>query len=1095
MDSFTFTISDGAYLDQATLNVIIDGTDNDLLNPVLTSATTSIDGKEVILTYNEVLSTTTATSASFSVTTDGVNNPVTAVSISGQFVHLTLTNTVMSDQIITVDYTDPTSSNDPNAVQDASGNDTDSLSAYSVTNKSMILPQENKVILLGMNNSNDRSTLYADIRGLRDIDLNQPVHYEWLGNGETLESVAGTEGAWRYHSDPYYDWTQIPYTENNIFSYQANMSSRGYWRNNDYGIQAKVTYTSTTGELKTEYSNIAKNNYSYIYISGEDGSLLGANQFAPALHFNRVYPENYDGPINNDRELNDDLAFIKSTKASDKGIEAREGDYFIEFYADSSLYDVTAVSQSNPYVLRTEIANSETIAAYKEGYVFESSYSFYAPSSDWNEATKYSTLINQWKEHGGATPEFGIRLSNNGDYKVLFQAFDQALNGKELFTINPDTWVDVKTKTYFKTNNTGYLKVWIDDTLVVDYKGITLSYQAGLRNTDDWTFSGNGNGYNTLGMYTGIRDERSIYFDAIEWNIYLDDITSPTFSAAATSTDGTKVILTYNEALSSTTAAAADFTVMVDGSTASISSVTTFSSTVELTLSQGITSGQTVTVNYTDPSSGDNTNAIQDSVGNDADSLSNTVVTNNSTAYIDEDGDGVRDSLDTCSNTPSGSVVDATGCASSQLDSDGDGVADSSDAFPLDSSESVDTDSDGVGNNADSDDDGDGVADSSDAFPLDSSESIDTDSDGVGNNADSDDDNDGVLDSSDAFPLDSSESVDTDSDGVGNNADSDDDNDGVADSSDAFPLDSSESVDTDSDGIGNNADSDDDNDGVADSSDAFPLDSSESVDTDSDGVGNNADSDDDNDGVADSSDAFPLDSSESVDTDSDGIGNNADNDDDNDGVTDSSDAFPLDASESADTDSDGIGDNSDNCPFGDVCEITTLQINATKDNSIDENSSKQHITYESQTRLSILTRDNSDGRIVGIVGFDLSSISGKEVISANLRLDVREFENQGSDTGIVNLFNIYGYSTAWSTDNVTWANRPGDPGVLIASQEVSNANTVYNFDVTSYLQNLSNSELSFWIEDGNASNRTVKVRANGASLTEDSPQLTITYLD
>jgi hypothetical protein len=48
----------------------------------------------------------------------------------------------------------------------------------------------------------------------------------------------------------------------------------------------------------------------------------------------------------------------------------------------------------------------------------------------------------------------------------------------------------------------------------------------------------------------------------------------------------------------------------------------------------------------------------------------------------------------------------------------------------------VDTDRDGIGNNADSDDDGDGVADSSDAFPLDSSESVDTDSDGIGDNSD-----------------------------------------------------------------------------------------------------------------------------------------------------------------------------------------------------------------------------------------------------------------------------------------------------------------------------------------------------------------------
>jgi hypothetical protein len=91
-------------------------------------------------------------------------------------------------------------------------------------------------------------------------------------------------------------------------------------------------------------------------------------------------------------------------------------------------------------------------------------------------------------------------------------------------------------------------------------------------------------------------------------------------------------------------------------------------------------------------------------------------------------------------------------------DSDGDGVLDTADAFPLDSSESVDTDDDGTGDNADTDDDNDGVADTADAFPLDSTESVDTDGDGTGNNADTDDDGDGVLDTADAFPLDPTKS-------------------------------------------------------------------------------------------------------------------------------------------------------------------------------------------------------------------------------------------------------------------------------------------------------------------------------------------------
>ena len=72
----------------------------------------------------------------------------------------------------------------------------------------------------------------------------------------------------------------------------------------------------------------------------------------------------------------------------------------------------------------------------------------------------------------------------------------------------------------------------------------------------------------------------------------------------------------------------------------------------------------------------------------------------------------------------------------SKEDSDGDGIVDPGDALPDDPEEHLDTDGDGIGNNADDDDDNDGVADADDAFPLDSSEWIDADGDGLGDNAD-----------------------------------------------------------------------------------------------------------------------------------------------------------------------------------------------------------------------------------------------------------------------------------------------------------------------------------------------------------------------
>ena len=135
-----------------------------------------------------------------------------------------------------------------------------------------------------------------------------------------------------------------------------------------------------------------------------------------------------------------------------------------------------------------------------------------------------------------------------------------------------------------------------------------------------------------------------------------------------------------------------------------------------------------------------------------------------------------------------------------EIDSDNDGVYDNEDSFRFDDSESLDTDADGIGNNADDDDDNDGVVDAEDAFPLiDLGDLTDTDSDGrpnecdtacvdLGMSADTDDDGDGTLDTVDAFPLDATESVDTDGDDIGNNADTDDDGDGVLDVDDLYPL-------------------------------------------------------------------------------------------------------------------------------------------------------------------------------------------------------------------------------------------------------------------------------------------------------------------
>jgi hypothetical protein len=320
----------------------------------------------------------------------------------------------------------------------------------------------------------------------------------------------------------------------------------------------------------------------------------------------------------------------------------------------------------------------------------------------------------------------------------------------------------------------------------------------------------------------------------------------------------------------------------------------------------------------------------------------------------DFDGDGIADDLDP--------------------DDDNDGVDDINDAFAYDPAASVDTDGDGMpddwNQNAtqaqidaslltlDTDDDNDGYPDSKDVFPLDPSEAVDSDGDGIGNNADTDDDGDGVNDSEDAFPLDDNETTDTDGDKIGNNQDDDDDGDGVLDVDDDLPLNPNESIDTDGDGIGNNADEDDDGDGINDDSDQFPLDSSESVDTDGDSIGNNKDDDDDGDGVLDVDDDLPLDPTDSVDSDGDGIGDNtdADADVDGDGVQNADDAFRFDPAASIDTDGDGMPDEWNlNATEGQIA-ASSLVVDLDDDNDSVPDSVEIELGTDPQDPLSLPNR-------------------------------------------------------------------------------------------------------------------------------------------
>ena len=55
---------------------------------------------------------------------------MTAVAVSGSTVELTVTDTIETGQAVTVAYTDPSGSDDANAIQDLAGNDAATLGQH-----------------------------------------------------------------------------------------------------------------------------------------------------------------------------------------------------------------------------------------------------------------------------------------------------------------------------------------------------------------------------------------------------------------------------------------------------------------------------------------------------------------------------------------------------------------------------------------------------------------------------------------------------------------------------------------------------------------------------------------------------------------------------------------------------------------------------------------------------------------------------------------------------------------------------------------------------------------------------------------------------
>jgi uncharacterized repeat protein (TIGR02059 family) len=210
-----------------------------------------------------------------------------------------------------------------------------------------------------------------------------------------------------------------------------------------------------------------------------------------------------------------------------------------------------------------------------------------------------------------ARPTATIVVADNaltgGETSLVTISFSEAVTGFD----NKDLGVPNGTLTAISSGDGGV--TWTA-TLTPDASVLDASNVITLDNTGVADAAGN--------TGTGSTDSNNFSIDTT-------DNAAPVFSSATAS--GSAVVLSYTDASpldAVNLPAASAFTVTRNGAVASVTgvAVNAAAKTVVLSLDAPVQFGQTFTVTYADPTAGNDANAIQDAIGNDAASLAATAV-------------------------------------------------------------------------------------------------------------------------------------------------------------------------------------------------------------------------------------------------------------------------------------------------------------------------------------------------------------------------------------------------------------------------------------------------------------------------------------
>ena len=571
----------------------VDGVRPTLLTTGGDAPRTSVDGTKVVLTYSEALSATTTPVTAFTVTVEGSSRGVSAVETADTEVTLTLASAVDSGEAVTVAYDDPTE----NAIQDEAGNDAAGFAAQTVTNDVLSVPSVSTVAL-SSDPGSDATYAIGDAVEAR-VTFTEAV--DATGTPTLTIDVGGSDETLGYHSGTgtatllFTGYTVAERDEDlDGIAIEANKLATGggtITKAGVSGIDAVLTHDAVAADSGHKVDGVRPT----LLTTGGDAPRTSVDGTKVVLTYSEALSATTT-PV---------TAFTVMVAGSSRGVSA-----------------VEAAGTAVTLTLASAVVSGEAVTvAYDDPTANDDTNAIQDEAG--NDAAGFATARTVTNDVPSVPSVSTVALSSDpgrdatyaiGDAVEATVTFTEAVDVTGTPTLTIDVGGSDETLGYHSGTGTAALRFtgYTVAESEEDADGIAIGANELVVNGGTITKAGDSS-IDAVLTHDAVAADGGHRVDGVRPVLVTTGDDAP-----RTSADGTKVVLTYSEALSATTTPASAVTVMVAGSSRGLSAVEAAGTAVTLTLASPVVSGEAVTVAYDDPTANDDTNAIQDEAGNDA---------------------------------------------------------------------------------------------------------------------------------------------------------------------------------------------------------------------------------------------------------------------------------------------------------------------------------------------------------------------------------------------------------------------------------------------------------------------------------------------